>query len=378
MADVPIKTGLPYILDVDLANALDLHLASTNYTKLASDFSNYLAAIYVWNFTKSTSDPITRQAQFFADLNSNTLNLKDNSEGSVRSVSSDIAGSYKLAKLDTLLKSTEIWIRDESGKIETKIQTTGTLYHVLDLYTSTERWIASEEDGINISDILSALDSEWGVDKMEDEFLLFWREKFEKAHQRVRDEYKLLVPDEVDDAFSSLSDSIGLLSRTVESVEATSIPLFDINFESIETIPNSVPPNILDKIDTETKANILETSKKTNTLFRLNVSKILESITTPTQSHGENLTGDYLHWIRINSLIGQLNGAIAENIGITYRTLAYMQLAKNEQKTLPVKFKLVVENSIQTVDATLNRIANIGKAISSASFLKTANRNSAS
>lgn len=372
MPDVPTRTGLPYLLDVNLSNTLDLHIASTNFTKAATDYSNALAAIYVWNFTKSTVDPITKQAQFFADLNDSILNLKNNIEGSINGNIASVVDGYNLSKMDTLLKPTEVWIRDQSGSIESVVVLDERReYRALDLFTSSERWVPFTPSISNIQQVLESLKEEWGINNLDDEFILFWREKFDKAHDKVKELYKELIPDDIDDSFSHISDSVGIISRASESVEATSIPLFDINFESIGTIPNSIPPSVFDKLDDDTKINVLEVSKKTNTLFRLNISKILNTITVPTQSHGENITGDYLHWSRINASLGNLNSSIAENLGATYRIFTYLQLAKNEQKTVPVQFDLVVENSIHTVDFAMNRVKKLERVRTDESILKS-------
>ena len=47
--ETPVKTGLPLVIDSDLANTLDFHVASTNFINVVDEYANHIAASYVWN-----------------------------------------------------------------------------------------------------------------------------------------------------------------------------------------------------------------------------------------------------------------------------------------------------------------------------------------
>ncbi len=272
------KTGLTLLIDSDVANTLDFHVSSTSLLNIVDEYANYIAATYVFNQQKHTSDPFYNEAQFYWELNNDKLNFKtDTLAGSLSSYSDGrvnpkvyeafAQGAY-LSKLDTLLQDNEVWLRDEANWPESRdpqlgnkqfeitystgrkeivsakkvsgmnLQASGTTvrelprdpddpkdggkeYLAVNLLTGKVRWVPYDEDmQALVKAKLSTLQDKWGASKMTHEFLEYWTKRFRRAHYRVRELYKGLIDsqgvDQQDilDHFTELSDSIGLLAMT--------------------------------------------------------------------------------------------------------------------------------------------------------------------
>ena len=127
----------------------------------------------------------------------------------------------------------------------------------------------------------------------------------------------------------------------------------------VDVLPTPVPPATFDKIDTSTKATILEASKQVNTLFRTNMIRCIETMSSPSKPHGENLMTDHRHWVRMDQSVTLINGIVADTIGNIYGLLKYIEVAENKQRAPNVRLKLYVENTLLEVDALKNKIKTI-------------------
>ena len=174
--EIPAHTGLPLLFDDPWSSTLDLHIASTDFTKCLNDYVNEISAFYYFNSTKYEADPVYAQAKFFAQLNDSKLNLRDSYVSSFDEnsyVRSDVG--YRLSKLDTLLKPEETWIVDKNGLPERR--TTGGLlsaYHAINLETEKTRWVELEED-------VDAIVKQ----KTEIRALEVWRSRMENFHPMI-------------------------------------------------------------------------------------------------------------------------------------------------------------------------------------------------
>ena len=366
-AQIPQKSGLPELVDTEVANTLDLHIATSDFLKIVDSYGDYIALTYVWNSTKYSSDPITAQAEFFRDLVNNKLNLKEDERGTRNSLADSY--SYDFVRLDQYLHPHEIWIRGDTGTPEPLVEGDTTRYHALNLVTGADRWVVVEEKDINVSHTvenkIAALNSKFGCDSMDNEFIYYWYRKFQKVHSKVKEVYKKLVTDETKDYFTEFSDSIGVLGRAFEYPDSSTIPFYDITFDmlkmsgGVKVIPNPVPPAAFDKIDIPTKTTILEAAKQVNMLFRTNMTRCIETMSSPSNAHGENLMTDHRHWVRMDQSITLINGIVADTIGNIYGLLKYLEIAQNKQKAPNLRLKVYVENTLLEVDALKNKIKTL-------------------
>lgn len=351
----PTRTGVPLLVDSSVANTVDFHIAATNFLKVIDSYLNETAAAYAHNFSLQTHDPITKEAEFFRDLNNGTLNLTGKEAGINPNVTNTLT-----VKVDSQLTSTEQW-KTNDGVVESRLNAaTGVIeYLAIDTKTSTTRWVPIEQDVLNtVKEKTAALDSAFGTDKMSDEFVLYWIEKFRTTHTAVKEAYKALVTDSTTDIFTEFSDSMGLLTRISDNVDSSVLPLSDPELDRINLIPRPYNAILDDKIDDNTKLVVFEMSKKTSVLFRNNLFKLLNVTTTSSLPHGENLVTDELYYKRVQQLADELNGYVADTLGKVANMLFYVRtlVNTNKQATVDVSYNEVIESSIVQVDLLKNKV----------------------
>lgn len=370
MAVFPQNTGISNLANTDLTNTLDFHIAATNHLKIVQKYSNEIATYYVYNYTKHTADPITSQVSFFLNLNYNRLDLKTDPRGTINSkVISDTITGYKLTKLDTLLKPTEVWIRSDDGLPEARTEVgTVSSYHALDLLTQKDTWyIYTEDTDKLVRDNLQNIQDSYGSDKMSFEFLQYWYERLRTSHAKIKEDYEALLDKEgvmsEDDIFTDLGDTIGNIARGDESVDPELISIaIERDFDAFKEHISTLPPSIGDKLATSTKEYNGEITEKVNTLFRINIRGIIESLGSPAIAHQSNLMPDTLHKKRMSMFSEELNGLVAKALGKSYALLFYIRNRQNFQEATSPVFETVIENSIVQVDMLKNRIEHLGKA----------------
>lgn len=379
MGAQPETNGITAIANIELANTVDFHLASSNWIPVVQRYVNEVATYLIYSYTKHTADPISSQANFFFDFNSNALDLRSDIRGSIDSGTVDtlfkqhsfdgptIFKSFKQIKLDTLLQPDEVWIRTDDGTPEVRQQNQ---YHAYNFVQKADKWYTFDEDVDSlIKETLDKLKDEYGHQFMPLEFQMYWYEKFKKSHDLIQKEYKEIISqgfDPSDDFFADISDSIGCLARSVETINPlyTNI-LTDRNMKQViaaNSIVSTLAPQTFDKLDKETQKFDVEMCMQTNTLFRSNIKNIVESFAASNVPHQASLVTDTAHIRRMKDLQANLNGEIAQTIGIGYSLLFYHNNKLNTQH-IPSSpdINMVVEDSNIRVDMLKNTIKNINK-----------------
>ncbi len=263
-----------------------------------------------------------------------------------------------------------MWIRSDDRLPERRTDVgTASAYHAIDLSTGDDRWETCTENLDKlVKDNLKNVVDGYGTGSMGFEFQYYWYEKFHTAHSKVKEEYDSIIAEsdipQEDNFFSSLSDTIGSIARVAEMVDPSMIPIsLDRNFDVFETPVTTLPLNIDDKLTLKGKEFDGELTRKVNTLFRINIKEVIESLGAPDIAHQQNLMSDYLHWKRMVSMTESLNGTIAQTLGKGYALLFYIRNAQNKQQTVSPVISAVVEDSIVRVDMLKNKIQSINKDI---------------
>jgi len=384
MSNLPKKTDLPDFLDVDFANSLDLHIACSDMINHLDRYANQQALVYIWNKTKHAADPIQAQADFFNDLNNNSLQLKENA------VSKNADVDY-FAKLDTFLEPNEVWVYDEEGNID---KNEDGEYHVYNLETKREDYIPYlEKTDVVVKNRIDLLNEVYGAENLDENFLLFWVEKFQKCHIKVKEQVKNFLGVDQLSHFKEFSDSIGLITRPQEAFDDRLIPYFEANFRLfqvnlgpdvlIDATPSVTNATINDKLDNGTKELHQDIAIRTNHIFRRNLLALKEGTNYKgngkaafaNMPHGEDLVTDFNYLNQMsNTLITDLNGSIANKfVPGLFKLLTFMKLqnSNNEQKITNNVFNLVVENNIQKVDVLKNKLNAVTKFITNDDVLKS-------
>ena len=76
MSLIPSKTGIPDIVHNRLANTIDFHVASTNFTSILNSYTNLLALSKYYEKLKYEVDPITAEATFWEDMANSNIDLQ--------------------------------------------------------------------------------------------------------------------------------------------------------------------------------------------------------------------------------------------------------------------------------------------------------------
>ena len=445
----PSKLGFPFLADIDLAHSLDFHIAATNFTNTIDDFSEYLVLTYLWNIVRNSPDPITAEAEFYRDLNNNVIDFtKIKGVKSDENVLYDTIDLDSYLKPNEVWIRGKNGV-PVSRKEQFNTNTTRTFYKALNLETDLERWVeyvpplASQystindlltdneqwlkgEDGlpleviknnlkfyqatdtvtgktrnVRIPDVeydtltntidqkITALSTKYGAtfcaNKMSDEFLLFWYERFQKSHDLVKQEYAELIKDKeyTEDYFQQFNDSIGALGRNIQYPDTSTIPVWDITFKmsvlnkkDAIKIPKTCPPQVLDKLDDNIKFLLLDASKTVNSLFRLNITRVIDGLSTVSTAHGTNLMTDHLHHVRMSLRFSDIAGIISDTLGVTYRIMNYADSALNRQETINPQIHYVVEAHKIRVDQLQRKINNLTKLTTIDNVLKSTSSDS--
>jgi len=342
MSQKPKKTHLPLLIDNPVVNSTVFLDALTTYKNSISEFLDYLdlysvASIHKAN--KQVHDPVSHQVDFFSQLNSGELPIKENKKGVVN-----------------------------------------------DKYTSNEHMLQSLPDTFG-------LDNVWETDT---EFIVYWVEKYRTSHDLVKKHLhdSGVLPKENQSGvynteniyFNDFSESMySLKASTLYPAPRESLPVWDINGTFIKemggkhTVPNQYTGTSVFNVHGETQllANIM--SRKTNTCFRNNMKNILDcvsvderkedaetselslkvvKITDSKQPHGGNLVPDAYHTGRMHQNAEPLARIVTETLSNMSYVLNYMDknLRDNQQAWGKFNSLSVVENAIMSVDLLHDRL----------------------
>lgn len=186
------------------------------------------------------------------------------------------------------------------------------------------------------------------------EFVVYWLDKFETTHPKVKEELKSNTNIE-ETIYQNFGDPITNIFRQDENISARYIPFDDIDFEA--NPPSPLTPILQDKLNVNIQTNILNSSTKVNSLFNNNINKLYDG-SKQDQAHQSNLTTDYLHLQRLTENKPELLELVADYLGDLYEILLYIFNYKlnNIQKVFPATFNVNVEGKETEVDTLGNQV----------------------
>ena len=212
----------------------------------------------------------------------------------------------------------------------------------------------SNANPVNIADIDSS-----------GEFVAWWLDKYRKTHPKVKELLEERLPNIEDTILQTISESVGLLfsqyltphrrdMHYADEFDPTPDGTYDPNYTPFPY--NSV---IDDKLDFDTRKNILGLSKRTEAIFGRNMQQVIYGGDgQPNLAHGTNLVTDYIHLQRLGEIHSDIMIEVGRLLGGTYKVLYWLTCNKiaNKQEAIPVVHTLKVENSEQEVDDLMNAI----------------------
>ena len=197
------------------------------------------------------------------------------------------------------------------------------------------------------------------------EFVAWWLDKYRKTHPKVKELLEERLPNIEDTILQTISESVGLLFSQYLTPHRRDMHYAD-EFDPTPDGPTDsthtpFPYNnvIDDKLDFDTRKNILGLSKRTEAIFGRNMQQVIYGGDgQPNLAHGTNLVTDYIHLQRLGEIHSDIMIEVGRLLGGTYKVLYWLTCNKiaNKQEAIPVVHTLQVENTEQEVDDLMNAI----------------------
>jgi hypothetical protein len=221
------------------------------------------------------------------------------------------------------------------------------------------------------------------------EFVAWWLDKYRKTHPKVKELLEERLPNIEDTILQTISESVGLLfsqyltphrrdmhyadefDPTPDDFLQTGVSgpqqlkevAVDI-YKGATLDPTGITPvpynNVIDdKLDFDTRKNILGLSKRTEAIFGRNMQQVIYGTEgRPDLAHGTNLVTDYIHLRRLGEIHSDIMIEVGRLLGGAYKVLYWLTCNKiaNKQEAIPVVHTLEVENTEQEVDDLMNAI----------------------
>ena len=190
------------------------------------------------------------------------------------------------------------------------------------------------------------------------EFIAWWLDKYRKCHLKVKEilSERLSIEDTI---LQEISESVGFLFYQWQYPQSRYTHYADEFMQDTTPVPyNSI---IDDKLEMETRTNIVQLSNRVESLFKRNMQQIIKTGEVAADAHKENLVTDHYHYERLKKNQPEINENIANVLGGTYTVLSWLTMNKlnNIQKIVPGVHEVVIENSKEEVDILLNKIQTL-------------------
>lgn len=388
-----IQTLDPFIIDINLVSSTDFQKHLSDYTSLLTAFPDESALNSLYWHTDSHSDPITSKIEFFKQLNSGEIKLKDNNDGIVKDKSSpaDIRNKNIRDQLndnshlststggiygEPVISGDNVDIVNKGYNKEWKPLSPEQTHSNANAEWSVTNIVSDKKQEIIIPPLEDQyttieLSSAFGMKDMSAWFISWWIEKFRTAHEVIkRDLIELLGED--NEYLVDFSESVGQLKNLDMYEDTSTLPIYDDNVEAIpnHSIPSTTSSIALYCASEDSKQLISDLSKETNKVFRKNLKQMIEdpsrdepitSIMTPLDhnktSHGQDFVSDYTHNTRMIIFIETVHTAIQEHLKGLWKVL---ELISNRENIMvqgkPAQISLKVEEYTHAVDLLKNKI----------------------
>ena len=353
MSAIPSKTGVPRVVDIKLNNTVDFHVAYTNFNTVIEHYINFVALSKYYDSLKYEADPITAEATFWEQLANSNINLQ--------SFAKNPKATKYLKQLEINLNPGEFLKTTDSGDAIILVNTEGNLI----AETTEGREIpltkdSTQEVNEKVANISSAFDIV-NEDK-HGEFIAWWLDKYRKSHHKVKELLQEKI--NVEDTFlQEVSESCGFVFSQYQTPQSRYMHYGDEDSDPTPFPFNSI---IDDKLELDTRKNILGLSRRAEALFKRNMQQVISTADIGDTAHRENLVTDHFHYKRLKQNQDEVNEVIAIVLGGSYKLLTWLTTNKvsNKQKMVPGVFDIVVERSKERVDILKNKVETLQRPFS--------------
>lgn len=210
------------------------------------------------------------------------------------------------------------------------------------------------------------------ISAMDPQFAAYWIEKYNNAMQIVKKEVYLKIGEGTH--YRPISDSIGILSRQDNYYDDSTQYVSDITCQT-QVPPSRYGASSINKINPYTFLLMSEMSKKTNLVFRKNISNIQSTVSKSTVAHGDNLVPDSLSQQRNVQISNQLKQKIQNDFKSLYPVIQYYCNYNSRRKTQNLEFipnsniSITVEGVPTNQDLLFNQLLEVNSKLTSQKVL---------
>lgn len=220
------------------------------------------------------------------------------------------------------------------------------------------------------SKFFSNLDSK--LSQMEPQLAAYWIEKYNSSFQQVKNEVYLKIGKGTH--YKTISDSMGILSRQDNYYDDSIQYVSDIGGDT-QVSPSRYGASSINKISPYTFLLMSELSKKTNIVFRKNISNIQNSVVKNDQSHGDNLVPDTVAQQRNAQISTELKQKIYADFKTLYPIIQHYcnynprRKIQNLQYISDANININVEGIPVSQDLLMNQLVEINSKLTSQKVL---------
>jgi len=205
------------------------------------------------------------------------------------------------------------------------------------------------------------IDLDKQMKSMSAQFAAFWIQKYNIAHQKIKNEVNTKIG--TGTFYRPFSDSIGILGRQETLYDETVLSVANNSF------PVRYGASLTNKIHPQRQLLYAESSDKLNKIFNSNLKNIQEKGASSNSAHGENLIPDSIHLTRMQSVIASLNQRIRDEFKELYNVIRLyceynaQSSAQNIQFVPNYNITVKVEGTPINQDILFNQLQDIKKDI---------------
>ena len=385
-------TSDPDFIDINISTSIDLQSNLTDYVDLILDFPDECAVAAIYRHTNNHSDPTTSKINFFKELNSGALKIKDNPDG-VKKRDVDTKQLINKNYRDQLPSGVHLKTSNNNKYGTPKLIGTDTVETYSE--STSRKWVVSSGDGTNsqavgkweigsqrkeskhsvtpILDIQKSppeLQQQFGLKDMTAWYKMWWMEKFYTAHEIIKSDLIELLGGE-NEYFVKFSESVGQLKNLTDTYDSDTLPTWDTQVTAYGeqySIPNTIPGVARYCLQPEQLAFSSQLSKHTNKIFRSNITNMMEDASKDELitgvmpgfsviSHGNNIVTDSMHYTRMSQNVEVIHDVLREHLKGLYDVLELLSNRENFKVVgKPKQIHIKVESFTCAVDLLKNRI----------------------
>tara|TARA_R100000315_G_scaffold61542_1_gene40285 strand:- start:537 stop:1421 length:885 start_codon:yes stop_codon:yes gene_type:complete len=186
------------------------------------------------------------------------------------------------------------------------------------------------------------------------EFIAWWLDEYRRTHFKVKEilESKINIEDTI---LQEFSESVGFLFFQHQFPDSRYTHYADDDGD-----PTPIPYNSIidDKLEFETRTNIIGLNKRVDAIFKRNMQQVINTTDVSTDAHRENLVTDHLHYKRLKENQPEINENIGNTLGDAYKVLLWLSSAKlnDKQVNVPAVITTTIEGDQEAIDILGNKI----------------------